>query len=298
MTPTVRPTVPPDRRAATPVDLLVVGGTGYLGRALVREGRARTLTVAATHHRQAPLELGCRWLPLDLTAEAAAADLVTSLRPRLLVNAAYVYGGPTLDAVSRRAPAVLAEAGHRAGSRVVHLSTDLVFDGRLGRPYTEDDRPDPVLPYGEAKLAAERAVLAAHPTALVVRTSLLYGGVEPGPQEELVRRAGAGEDITFFVDEIRCPIAVGDLASDLIDLAEAGTDDRDDTPAGLLHLAGPESLDRLSFARRLAPALGVDPNRLVGGHPDPSLGPRPRNCALDSSRARAALAMIRSADPR
>ena len=58
----------------------------------------------------------------------------------------------------------------------MHVSTDLVFDGEKGEPYVEDDAPNPLSDYGRAKLDAERGVLEAHPGALVVRTSLIYGG--------------------------------------------------------------------------------------------------------------------------
>src|SRR5439155_366864 len=93
------------------------------------------------------------------------------------------------------------------------LSSDIVFSGERGH-YREEDEPAPVNDYGRSKAEAERVVRAEHPDALIARTSLLYGGLEPGPQEQLAR-AGS----TFFVDEIRSPVAVGDLADALLELA-------------------------------------------------------------------------------
>ena len=86
----------------------------------------------------------------------------------------------------------VARAAAEVGARLVHVSTDLVFDGALGRPYTEDDEPRPVIDYGRQKLAAEEIVRAVLPGALIVRTSLIYGGAEPSRHERLVLEAADG----------------------------------------------------------------------------------------------------------
>jgi dTDP-4-dehydrorhamnose reductase len=159
----------------------------------------------------------------------------------------------------------VALAAHRAGARLIHLSTDLVFDGEHGAPYDEDDEPRPVLEYGRQKLEAEQLVRRAHPQALIVRTSLLTGPPD-GAQEALARR----DDITFFADEIRSPLRVADLAAALLELA--GSD-----LSGVLHVAGPEAISRAELAARLRGAP-------VPSGPGPRTG-RARNVALDSSRA-------------
>jgi dTDP-4-dehydrorhamnose reductase len=120
------------------------------------------------------------------------------------------------------------------------------------------------------KADAERAVLEAHPGALVVRTSLLYGGAEPGPQE----RMAADPEAVFFTDELRSPIQVGDLAAALLELA-------DGEHAGILHLAGADALSRFDFARLLSP----HPERVRGAPLSESGLVRPRNCSLSSARA-------------
>ena len=77
----------------------------------------------------------------------------------------------------------MARAAAAAGARLVHLSSDVVFSGRAGRPYAEEDAPDPITAYGAAKAEAERLVAAACRGAVLVRTSLIYGGPEPSRQE-------------------------------------------------------------------------------------------------------------------
>jgi dTDP-4-dehydrorhamnose reductase len=167
----------------------------------------------------------------------------------------------------------VALAAHRVGARLIHLSTDLVFDGEQGAPYDEDSEPRPVMAYGAAKLEAERLTLREHPDALVVRTSLLYGKTEPGPQELLALR----DDVDFYRDEIRCPTLVSELAAALLELADRGE------LTGVLHLAAPDAVSRLELARLLRSTLGRDPDTARGAR-SPGEG-RARNVALESSRA-------------
>jgi dTDP-4-dehydrorhamnose reductase len=256
------------------VRILVTGGAGYLGSELCAQAEAQGLDVVATQFAT-PAPHG-RAVQLDIRDAAAVQRLLLRLGPDVVVHTAYVQTGPEVDATVVRGSAAVAEASARVGARLVHLSTDLVFDGEQGAPYDEDAEPRPVMAYGAAKLEAERLVLRADPDALVVRTSLLYG--KPGPQERLALR----DDVTFFTDEIRCPTLVGELAAALLELAH-----RPDV-TGILHVAAPEALSRLDLARLLRAAHGGDPDVLRGARSE-SAG-RARNVALDSSKAAGLLA--------
>src|SRR3954468_12442891 len=156
------------------------------------------------------------------------------------------------------------------GLRLVHLSTDVVFSGKLERPLREDDALDPVTDYGRTKADAEAAVVAQHPEAGIARTSLIYGGATP-PNHE---RAAFDPSKTFYEDEIRCPTAAPDLAAAVLELSA-----RPDI-AGPLHVAGADAVTRLEFARLIA---GDD----VRGAPRPP--DRPGDLRLDCSRARTLL---------
>ena len=238
--------------------IIVIGGTGYLGRAVARAARSQGHDVADVGHAE-----------LDLRAPlpALAADAI--------VNAAYVQRGPDLRAVTVDGAVALAVECKRRNIRFVQLSSDLVFAGRE-EPYTADDTPDPLDAYGRAKAEMEIGVLAQCAGALVVRTSLLWGASKPGPQEQLVMRACGGEPITFFTNEVRCPIEVDVLARRLV--AVLDEDDR-----GVVHVAGPEALDRLTFARRIADRLGLDGRTLVGGTPSENAPPRPGRVVLSNT---------------
>jgi dTDP-4-dehydrorhamnose reductase len=195
--------------------------------------------------------------PAAMRAAARGCDAV--------VHTAYVQGEGAWE-VNADGSRAVAEAAREA--RLVHLSTDLVFDGRRGR-YTEEDPTAPVDEYGRSKAEAELRVARAHPEAVLVRTSLLYGG-QPGPQERLAR-----EHRRFFVDELRSPVHVVDLADALLELAELPV-------AGPLHLGGADDVSRFDFAV----LLGADPERLEAAHTDAD---RAADVTLDSSRAAAVL---------
>ncbi len=265
--------------------VLVVGGFGALGREVGAAASADGHEVVASvrpdpdDRRRLPAEVVLRLL--DLRDPAATRRVVEADRPDAVINAAYVAGGPDLDAVTAVAPGVLAAACAARGIRFVHVSTDVVFDGRIppGESYGEAAVPNPVHVYGRAKLEAEVAVAARDPAAAVVRTSLLY----PGTQVGLVERAVSGaEPVTFFDDEWRSPCRTADLARFLLWLA---VDPAGRTVEGVVHAAGADAMSRAELALRIAAATP----RLLGAVPPtgpaPAGGPpRPRNCVLRSDR--------------
>lgn len=254
--------------------LLVTGGTGYLGGELLRRAPA-----VGTWHARTPTG-GGDWVRLDVRDPAAVLREFERLRPATVIHTAYRQDdrATTLDGAG-----AVAAAAAAVGARLVHVSSDVIFDGTKPGPYTEDDPPSPITDYGRAKADAERAVRAAHPGALVVRTSLLYGGREPSRHERLACDAAQGRGgMTFFEDELRSPVIVGELAAALLELAA-----RDDE--GILHVAGPDMVSRYEFAFLLAQAHGLPGERILRSRLAGSGLVRPANCALDSSRARALL---------
>jgi dTDP-4-dehydrorhamnose reductase len=260
--------------------LLITGGAGYLGAELIQQARAGGWDVGATCFSSLPDDQGIAWLRLDIRNEPAVARAFDAWQPDAVIHTAYRQRGPDLWSTSAEGAGVVARAAHAAGARLIHMSSDALFDGTRVGSYGVIDHPSPITPYGEAKAAAERLVADAHPAALIVRTSLLYGGAQPGTHEQLALDALSGlADIAFFTDELRCPIAVGDLAAALLELVPT-------THAGRLHIAGADVVSRYDFARLVAAAHGQDPTRLRAAASATSDMRRPRNCALDSSLAR------------
>jgi len=235
--------------------LLITGGAGFLGSEL----RRQVPDALATWHRTR-IDGGVQ---LDIRDEEATMRCFLKHGPDVVIHTAYLMGDR--ETIVRGTHNV-ALAAHRAGARLVHLSSDLVFDGEHGAPYTEDDEPRPVMQYGQHKLEAEQLVQRLHPEALIVRTSLLLGPPD-GPQEALARR----DDVVFHSDEIRTPIPVREVAAALVRLTGE---------SGILHVAGGEALSRADLAERLRGGP-------VESRPTPP--GRARNVSLDSSRARALL---------
>lgn len=254
--------------------LLVTGGSGYLGREILRR---RPDAVGTVHRADGDVRL-------DVRDAAAVAGLVAELRPECVIHTAYAREGAGAWATNVDGARNVAAAAASAGSRLIHISTDVVFGGDAGRPYDEADPPDPVTDYGRSKAAAEAAVQEAHPAAAVVRTSLIYGGERPSGHERVVLDALDGvTEMAFFTDELRCPVAVGDLAGALLELA-------DHEHRGPLHVAGPDAVSRHEFARLVAAAGGRDPARVRGTRSATRGSRRPLDCRLDCGLARSVLA--------
>jgi dTDP-4-dehydrorhamnose reductase len=192
-------------------------------------------------------------------------------------------------AVNRDAPAAAAREAARRRTPFVVYSTEYVFDG-IAEPYAEDAAPRPLSVYGRSKLECEQAVLAAHPDALVIRTSVLYGidRQQKNFVYQTVRRARARERMKVPNDQRSSPTYVEDLAT--ASIALVGKREH-----GVLHVAGPEILDRARFAQAICEAFGFDPG-LVDPVPTAALAqptPRPLAAGLSIDRARSLGIMMR-----
>jgi dTDP-4-dehydrorhamnose reductase len=197
---------------------------------------------------------------LDIRDAQAVEAKLAEIRPERVIHTAYRQDdrSVTFDGALN-----VARAAARMNARLVHVSTDVVFSGRLHRPYRETDKLDPITDYGRAKADAERAVAEIAPGAAIVRTSLLM----PGRYVDAARNA----EYAFYDDEIRCPAAVEDVASALIEVAHLPV-------VGPLHVAGADAVSRYELARLVAD----DPPRTTGA----AEAGRPADCRLDISLAR------------
>jgi dTDP-4-dehydrorhamnose reductase len=268
--------------------VLVTGASGQLGSYLLRALRDRGDDVVAWTGATAGKRFGFPLHAVDLRDPTSVETAFRSARPDVVLHtvalssvAACRQDPARAEAVNVRGSELLARFAAQAGARLVHVSTDLVFDGERA-PYRESDAAVPLGVYGRTKADAEAAVLALGGAA-VVRVSLLYGpsfSDAPTLFDLQCEQIVLGRPMTLFEDEWRTPLDFPTAALGLLAVADSDI-------GGMLHLGGPDRLSRLEMGARLAHVLGRPPVVVARRRNDPPTGePRPRDTSLDSSRWR------------
>lgn len=232
---------------------LITGAAGQLGRHVTTQLRASGAEVVALTSSD-----------LDITDRAAVDHAIAACRPHVVLNAAAYTAVDAAEEHERRAdevnhigPRLLAEAVRRCGGRLVHVSTDYVFDGAGSLAYEIDDPVGPQGAYGRTKLAGERAVLSVlHDRAHVVRTAWLYGGPGPNFVGTMLRLERERETLDVVADQVGSPTWVADLARALIELGGSTV------PGGVLHYANAGQASWFALAREVFRLVGADPRRV------------------------------------
>ncbi|MFI6108554.1 dTDP-4-dehydrorhamnose reductase [Streptomyces sp. NPDC051310] len=212
---------------------------------------------------------------LDLRDRPAVRAALSALRPAVVVNCAAWTAVDDAEAHEAEALAVngtgvrhLAEACAAAGARLLHVSTDYVFDGRARVPYAEDAAPAPRTAYGRTKLAGERAVLEVLPEdGYVVRTAWLYGAGGASFVRTMLRLEASRPFVDVVDDQRGQPTWSADVARRLVALGRRGA------PPGVYHATSSGDATWYDLARATFRLLGADPGRV---RPAPSTAfPRP-----------------------
>jgi dTDP-4-dehydrorhamnose reductase len=259
------------------VRLIVTGAAGMLGHDVVIAARAAGHEVTGLTHAE-----------LDLVDGPATVAALASLRPAAVVNcAAYTdVDGAQGDesgahAGNAQAPGNLAVACHATGARLVHVSTDYVFDGNRppdGAPWVESDPTGPLGVYGQSKLAGEHAVAASCDDHAIVRTAWLFGTRRRSFVTTILALAQEREEIDVVTDQVGSPTFSGHLAPALVAMAQ-----RPDT--GLFHGAGAGSCSWYELAVSVLAQAGVRCHVAeVTSEHFPRPAPRPAFSVLGSER--------------
>ena len=272
-----------------PLRAVVVGGSGQIGGWLLRTLADRGHEAIGTYATVAYPGLA----HLNAADLAASAAWLREQEPDVVFYPAgftWVDGCERDPAKARSAnveqPLNLAKVAADVGSRFVYFSTDYVFDGEAG-PYTEESPPNPLSVYGRSKYEAELALAEAlGDSQLTVRTTWVFGPERQGKNfsYQLAKALAAGKTLECPTDQVSNPSYGPDIARAVVSLVEAGQ-------SGLIHVAGPEWMDRVHFARALARKFGLDPGLIVG-KTTAELGqgaPRPLSGGLLSPRLEALL---------
>src|SRR5438874_5502706 len=186
--------------------IAILGAGGRLGAALIREYRER-FDVIGFNHAQ-----------LDLSDHAQLREKLGTLDVDLVINAAAMTNVDLCETqreeafrINAEAPRILAEICRHKNARLIHFSTDYVFDGEKGEPYTEEDDARPISVYGESKREGEKLVLQTQ-GHLVVRVSWVFGPDRPSFIDAMIERARENEKIDAVSDKFSTPTYTHDIA--------------------------------------------------------------------------------------
>ncbi len=229
---------------------------------------------------------------LDITDRAALSAAVTDFEPDVIVNAAAYTAVDAAEtdeerayAVNATGPALLAAEASRAGAKLIHVSTDYVFDGTAHQPYPVDAPTAPASAYGRTKLAGELAVRELAPDlGYVVRTAWVYGATGANFVKTMVRLEGTNETLDVVDDQRGSPTWSQDLARGVLELG------RSDAPAGIYHCTNAGDTTWHGLTRAIFTELGKDPARVLPTTTDkfPRPAPRPAYSVLSSKEWTAA----------
>ena len=255
---------------------LVTGAAGLLGRALV------------THlEREGPV-IGLDRSDLDISSKDAVREALGLHQPDIVINAAAftdVDGAETQPDSAHEAntigPGILAKQTCTAGTRVLTVSTDYVFDGNKEGPYDENDAPSPLSVYGRTKLAGEEEVRRQNPQHFIVRTAWLYDTPGECFAQAALGFAAGNREVRIAGDQRGSPTFVPHLAGAIARLILS-----DDF--GTHHIAGSGGASRFEFVRELYCRLGIEtPLAKARARDFPSAAERPANSELTTARQQA-----------
>lgn len=245
--------------------ILLVGAGGMLGRDLVAALEGRTVTALT----RAELDVTDADA-VDAAVAAAHADVVINATAYTRVDDAESHEDEAF-AVNAIAPGLLADAAARHGARLIHISTDYVFDGTATSPYPEAAQRNPVSAYGRTKAEGELRVLAALPDgAAILRTAWLYGEHGASFPRTMLRLATERDTLTVVDDQRGQPTWSRDLAGRIVELVDLGV------PAGIFHATSSGETTWFGCAREVFVLAGLDAERVQPTDSAAFVRPAPR----------------------
>ncbi len=237
--------------------IAIIGARGMLGQALVQ--------ALGVHHHVFAWDIQ----EIDITDRASTLRLLGGERPELIINSAAFVDLEGCEADPDRAWHVntvgaqnLALAAQEAGSGLVQISTDYVFDGQTGKDYDEISRPNPLNAYGRSKLAAERLCMQICSRTFVIRTAWLFGHVPNNYVERVIKAAATGGVVRMPADQLESPSYTMHVAEAISHLMDSGA-------YGVYNVTSTGACTRADFARYVLQQAGrpeqveiVDPSTL------------------------------------
>lgn len=254
--------------------ILITGGSSYLGQHLLPLASANH-EVHYTYFQNNPGDPP-GGIQLDLRNKQQVIDRVQKLKAAVIIHTAGSNRVDDMSQVIVQGTANISQAAALTGARLIHISTDVVFDGRFA-PYDETASTAPLHEYGRAKVAAEEHVRKVADHA-IIRTSLIYGlHIMDRGTAWMVKALRAGQEVTLFTDQKRNPVWAETLSRACLELA--ANDYR-----GILNVAGRQVLSRAEFGQRMLDWWGIEARETLHfGRSDSQRWPQ--DCTLSIARA-------------
>ncbi len=247
--------------------ILVTGANGLLGQKVTELFAHETSheLILTDLHDHAFESRGFDYFPMDITKKEEVKEAVKKYDPKYIINtAAYtnVDGCETDRELSWKVNVDAVKhfiiASRINSSKIIHISTDYVFDGKSGN-YSEGSKPNPLSYYGKSKLAAENALLTSGVDCAIVRTMILYGkgkDLRPNFAIWLLQMLSEKNKVTIVDDQFGMPTIVDDLAWGIVKIADLNK-------SGMYHICGSEYCNRYEFAVKLAGIFGLNENLIM-----------------------------------
>jgi len=241
--------------------LIITGVNGLLGQK-VSELAVSNFSVLGVDIHDTPFQdkINFEYRRIDITDRKSVKDLILNYYPSYIINTAAFTNVDGCEnqkelcwRVNVEAVDHLVYAARKIGSRIVHISTDYVFDGKNG-PYVETDKCEPLGYYGKSKLASENVLHASDMEYAIVRTMVLYGigrNVRPNFVTWLISQLKQRKNVTIVTDQFGSPTLVDELAAAILKIIQLNKWD-------IFHVSGSEIIDRYHFALKVADVFNLD----------------------------------------
>ena len=274
------------------ITVLITGSHGRIGEMFLRQAPNKFHLVATAREENSLLPALCsEYISLNITDRKTVKEIIGSAQPRFIIHTAAIANVDACEEAREICWRVNVEGtehviagAKKAGAKIIHISTDFVFDGTKKGVYTEEDRPNPINYYGKSKLAAENLVIASGLDYAIIRTASVVQPLSAKGTSNFALRAidalRAGETMKVPSDELRNPAYAANLCRAVWKLIHL---DR----SGIFHMSGSEAATRYDYCRKIADKFGLDQNLLdpVPSSQFSTRAARPLNTVLDVKKA-------------
>lgn len=264
--------------------ILVTGAGGQLGQALTHiSGHYPQVSFCFADSNRA-----------DITQKQTLTTIFGQVKPDVVINAAAYTAVDKAESEPEKADLInhigarnLTEVCAEFSAKLIHISTDFVFDGQKKSPYTEQDQPNPQSVYGATKLEGEKAVLSVLPDAVIVRTSWVYSSFGHNFMKTMLRLAQDRDELSVVNDQMGTPTHAVDLAKALLVIAEAIGQDKNIDYGGVYHFSNKGACSWYDFALKIFELQNISIKvNAIPTSQFPTPAKRPAYSVLDKSKIR------------